>query len=42
MGGGHHHLPKIPDYKIYKIDAPELIQVQDALKRQGLSDPWLR
>lgn len=44
MGGhDHHHAPyKVPDYKIYKVDAPELVQVERALARQGLKDPWLR
>lgn len=43
MGGHHHHEIKVPDYKIYKIEnAPPLMQVRDALARQGLKDPWLR
>lgn len=45
MGGhDHHHGPpyKVPDYKIYKVDSPELVQVEQALARQGLKDPWLR
>ncbi|XP_071448102.1 NADH dehydrogenase [ubiquinone] 1 beta subcomplex subunit 3 [Hetaerina americana] len=47
MGGGHHgHGGKpyeIPDYRIYKVeDAPELLEIQEALKRRGLKDPWLR
>lgn len=45
MGGhGHHHEPyKVPDYKIYKVaDAPQLVEVERALARVGLKDPWLR
>lgn len=44
MGGhDHHHEPyKVPSYKIYKIEAPELVEVQQSLARQGLKDPWLR
>ncbi|XP_055705042.1 NADH dehydrogenase [ubiquinone] 1 beta subcomplex subunit 3 [Phlebotomus papatasi] len=41
MGG--HHLPKVPDASIYKVeDVPELLEVQKSLSRQGLRDPWLR
>ncbi|XP_055372502.1 NADH dehydrogenase [ubiquinone] 1 beta subcomplex subunit 3 [Condylostylus longicornis] len=42
--GGHHHEPyKVPDASTYKIEGiPQLEEVQKALKRQGLSDPWLR
>lgn len=46
MGGhghGHHEPYAVPDAKIYKIaDAPKLVEVQTALARQGLKDPWLR
>lgn len=48
MGGGHdhhHHGPpyKVPDASIYKVsDAPELVEVERALARRGLKDPWLR
>lgn len=44
MGGGHHHHEvKVPDHTIYKVEnAPQLLEVQNALKRQGLRDPWLR
>lgn len=46
MGGhGHHHEPyKVPDYKIYKVDktVPELLEVEAALARHGLKDPWMR
>lgn len=44
MGGDHHHHEiKVPDYKIYKVEnAPKLVEVQEALKRHGLKDPWLR
>ncbi|CAH1405663.1 unnamed protein product [Nezara viridula] len=32
-----------PDYRIYKVEeAPELVKVQEALRSQGLKDPWLR
>ncbi|CAL8097431.1 unnamed protein product [Orchesella dallaii] len=42
-GGGHHHTPKVPDYKIYKVeDIPELMGVKRALAAKGLKDPWLR
>lgn len=39
------HLPLgayIPDYKIYKIDTPELLEVQKRLAARGLKSPWLR
>jgi len=48
MGGGGHghgHEPpyKVPDYKMYRVeDVPELLNVQRALKKEGLKDPWLR
>jgi NADH dehydrogenase (ubiquinone) 1 beta subcomplex subunit 3 len=45
MGGDHHgHAKiKIPDYKVYKVEAvPELMAVQRALANKGLKDPWLR
>lgn len=44
MGHGHdHHEFKVPDYRIYKVsDVPLLVNTQNALKAQGLSDPWLR
>lgn len=44
MGGhGHHHEPySVPNYKIYKVEAPQLLEVQQSLARQGLKDPWLR
>ncbi|CAO1435154.1 unnamed protein product [Diamesa serratosioi] len=44
MGGhGHHEAYSVPDAKIYKVaDAPKLMEVQTALARQGLKDPWLR
>jgi NADH dehydrogenase (ubiquinone) 1 beta subcomplex subunit 3 len=42
--GGHHHAPyKVPDPSIYKVeDVPKLMEVQKALARQNLKDPWLR
>lgn len=43
MGGHHHHEIKVPDASIYKVEQiPQLMEVQNALKRQGLHDPWLR
>lgn len=48
MGGdghGHeHHAPyKVPKASIYKVsDAPVLVEVQEALAKRGLKDPWLR
>ena len=45
MGGDHHHhdILKVPDWKMYKVEnSPELMRVQEALARKGLSDPWLR
>uniref|UniRef100_A0A182JK70 Protein aurora borealis n=2 Tax=Anopheles atroparvus TaxID=41427 RepID=A0A182JK70_ANOAO len=45
MGHGHGHGPpyKVPDASTYKIaDAPELVEVERALARRGLKDPWLR
>merc|ERR1712071_25147 len=41
MGG--HGVMKVPDWKIYKVEnIPELMKVQEALAKKGLSDPWLR
>lgn len=49
MGGnhghdhGHSHGLKVPDWRSYKVvDAPELVQLQQALAQKGLKDPWLR
>ncbi|XP_073845603.1 NADH dehydrogenase [ubiquinone] 1 beta subcomplex subunit 3 [Musca autumnalis] len=46
MGGhGHGHgAPyKVPDASTYKVeDVPKLVEVREALARQGLRDPWLR
>ncbi|XP_015908625.1 NADH dehydrogenase [ubiquinone] 1 beta subcomplex subunit 3 [Parasteatoda tepidariorum] len=44
MGGGHHVTPpKIPDYRIYKVeDIPHLMRTKLMLEKQGLKDPWLR
>lgn len=43
MGGHHHQVQTVPDWKIYKVeDAPELMEVKQSLQRQGLKDPWLR
>ncbi|XP_063708273.1 NADH dehydrogenase [ubiquinone] 1 beta subcomplex subunit 3 [Culicoides brevitarsis] len=40
--GGHHEV-KIPDWRSYKVEnAPQLMEVKEALARQGLKDPWLR
>jgi len=34
---------KVPDWKSYKVEnIPELMKVQEALAKKGLSDPWLR
>ena len=41
MGG--HGVMKVPDWKVYKVEnVPELMRVQEALAKKGLSDPWLR
>merc|ERR1712071_153676 len=41
MGG--HGVMKVPDCKSYKVEnIPELMKVQEALAKKGLSDPWLR
>ena len=41
MGGGE--IPKIPDYKVFKVDGlKELEWVQRSLAAKGLKDPWLR
>ena len=46
MGGhghGHGEPYKVPDASKYKVeDVPKLAEVQEALARQGLKDPWLR
>ena len=45
MGGDHGHtvLPKIPDYRIYKVeDCPQLMKTKRMLAQHGLKDPWLR
>lgn len=42
MGHGHKAV-KIPHPSIYKVaDVPQLEEVRIALRRQGLTDPWLR
>lgn len=42
-GGGHHDIPRVPDYKIYRVeDVPELMITKRALAAKGLKDPWLR
>uniref|UniRef100_U5ERX7 NADH dehydrogenase [ubiquinone] 1 beta subcomplex subunit 3 n=1 Tax=Corethrella appendiculata TaxID=1370023 RepID=U5ERX7_9DIPT len=41
--GHHHHEYKVPSASIYRVeDAPQLVQVRDALAKRGLKDPWLR
>ncbi|XP_030566370.1 NADH dehydrogenase [ubiquinone] 1 beta subcomplex subunit 3 [Drosophila novamexicana] len=42
--GGHHGEPyTVPHPSIYKVEnVPQLLQVKEALARQGLNDPWLR
>lgn len=46
MGGhdhGHHAPYTVPKADIYKLaDAPELVEVQKALEKRGLKDPWIR
>lgn len=48
MGGhgdhGHHHAPySVPKADIYKIEnAKEVLEVQKALAKRGLKDPWAR
>ncbi|KAG5673541.1 hypothetical protein PVAND_003581 [Polypedilum vanderplanki] len=45
MGGDHHHHKAItvPDWRIYKVEnCKELVEVERALSRVGLKDPWLR
>lgn len=46
MGGhghGHGEPYKVPDASKYKVeDVPKLVEVKEALARQGLKDPWLR
>jgi len=43
MGGHGHEAYKVPDASTYKIEGiPKLEEVQNALRRQGLRDPWLR
>ncbi|XP_054710194.1 NADH dehydrogenase [ubiquinone] 1 beta subcomplex subunit 3-like [Uloborus diversus] len=44
MGGDHGHgIPKIPDYRIYKVeDCPQLMTTKRMLAQHGLKDPWLR
>lgn len=43
MGHGHGDPYKVPDASIYKVEnVPELLEVKEALARQGLKDPWLR
>ena len=42
MGGGGRPY-EIPDWQKYKVeDAPELVNVRNALAQKGLKDPWLR
>ncbi|KAJ6650196.1 NADH dehydrogenase [ubiquinone] 1 beta subcomplex subunit 3 [Pseudolycoriella hygida] len=41
--GEHHAKIKIPKADIYKVaDSKELLEVEQALARRGLKDPWLR
>ncbi|XP_055919582.1 NADH dehydrogenase [ubiquinone] 1 beta subcomplex subunit 3 [Eupeodes corollae] len=45
MGGhghGHGDAYKVPDASIYKVEAPQLVEVQESLARLGLKDPWAR
>ncbi|KAH8401012.1 hypothetical protein KR009_002425 [Drosophila setifemur] len=44
MGGHGHGEPyKVPHASAYKVEAvPQLVEVKEALARQGLKDPWLR
>ncbi|XP_037818155.1 NADH dehydrogenase [ubiquinone] 1 beta subcomplex subunit 3 [Lucilia sericata] len=44
MGGHGHGEPyKVPDPSIYKVEnVAKLVEVKEALARQGLKDPWLR
>ncbi|GFV41430.1 NADH dehydrogenase 1 beta subcomplex subunit 3 [Trichonephila clavipes] len=43
MGGHSHGPPKVPDYRIYKVeDCPQLMKTQRMLAQHGLKDPWLR
>lgn len=42
--GHHHHDPyTVPKASTYKIEnAPEVLEVQQALAKRGLKDPWAR
>jgi len=42
--GGHHGEPyTVPHASAYKVEnVPQLVEVKEALARQGLKDPWLR
>lgn len=42
--GGHHGEPyEVPHASAYKVESvPQLVEVKEALARQGLKDPWLR
>lgn len=42
--GHHHHDPyTVPKANIYKIEnAPQVLEVQQALAKRGLKDPWAR
>ncbi|CAH2056988.1 unnamed protein product, partial [Iphiclides podalirius] len=43
--GGHGHGPPytIPDYKQFKIEGiPQLEELEKALAKKGLRDPWIR
>ncbi|XP_065368130.1 NADH dehydrogenase [ubiquinone] 1 beta subcomplex subunit 3 [Calliphora vicina] len=44
MGGHGHGEPyKVPDASTYKVESvAKLVEVKEALARQGLKDPWLR
>ena len=46
MGGhdhGHHDPYTVPKASTYKVsDAPQLVEVEKALAKRGLKDPWLR
>lgn len=43
--GGHSHEPpyKIPSYTTFKVQGiPELEELEKALAKKGLRDPWIR
>ncbi|XP_051256938.1 NADH dehydrogenase [ubiquinone] 1 beta subcomplex subunit 3 [Dicentrarchus labrax] len=42
MGGDHGGHPKLPDWRLWKVQGTPLEVTQQRLARRGLKDPWAR